>query len=337
MRRCCLLLVCLLLLTGCGRADTQDVSSFAPAEGDRLVIFTSHKETIYEPILKEFEQRTGIWVELETGGTVTLLERIAAGESGADLMFGGGADSLSAYSACFAPYVSEYAGDVAPEYDLGGGIWTPFSALPVVLIYNTKLVSPGELTGWESLLSGRWSGSIALADPTVSGSSYTAAATMLCALPGDDWDQLDRLAVQLEGRVLPASGDVVAAVAGGSCRVGVTLEETALKRQAQGADIAIVYPEEGTSAVPDGSALIAGAPHPDNARAFLDFAQSRDVQELVVSQFSRRSVRTDVSDGDALPPADELALIDYPVRWAAELKDTFSARWPELLREEAPS
>ena len=115
MRRCCLLLVCLLLLTGCGRADTQDVSSFAPAEGDRLVIFTSHKETIYEPILKEFEQRTGIWVELETGGTVTLLERIAAGESGADLMFGGGADSLSAYSACFAPYVSEYAGDVAPE------------------------------------------------------------------------------------------------------------------------------------------------------------------------------------------------------------------------------
>ena len=140
MRRCCLLLVCLLLLTGCGRADTQDVSSFAPAEGDRLVIFTSHKETIYEPILKEFEQRTGIWVELETGGTVTLLERIAAGESGADLMFGGGADSLSAYSACFAPYVSEYAGDVAPEYDLGGGIWTPFSALPVVLIYNTKLV-----------------------------------------------------------------------------------------------------------------------------------------------------------------------------------------------------
>lgn len=39
----------------------------------------------------------------------------------------------------------------------------------------------------------------------------------------------------------------------------------------------------------------------------------------------------------ALPPADELALIDYPVRWAAELKDAFSARWPELLREDAPS
>jgi len=105
-----------------------------------------------------------------------------------------------------------------------------------------------------------------------------------------------------------------------------------LKRKAQGANIAIVYPVEGTSAVPDGSALIAGAPHPDNARAFLDFAQSRDVQELVVSQFSRRSVRIDVSDGEELPPASDLKLIDYQVRWAADLKYEFVSHWTELLQ-----
>lgn len=338
-RRCLILALTALLLTGCAGSPDQSAAALAPAESDRVVIYTSHKEEVYGPIVKEFEARTGIWAEVVTGGTNELLARIA-GEADApvcDVIFGGGVESLTAYERYFQPYACAEADLIRPGLRPADDLWTPFSSLPVVLIYNTKLVSPGELTGWESLLSGRWSGSIALADPTVSGSSYTAAATMLCALPGDDWDLLDRLAVQLEGRVLPDSGDVVAAVAGGSCRVGVTLEETALKRQAQGADIAIVYPEEGTSAVPDGSALIAGAPHPDNARAFLDFAQSRDVQELVVSQFSRRSVRTDVSDGDALPPADELALIDYPVRWAAELKDTFSARWPELLQEDAPS
>jgi len=209
MRRCCLLLVCLLLLTGCGRADTQDVSSFAPAEGDRLVIFTSHKETIYEPILKEFEQRTGIWVELETGGTVTLLERIAAGESGADLMFGGGADSLSAYSACFAPYVSEYAGDVAPEYDLGGGIWTPFSALPVVLIYNTKLVRQNPPERWADLLDAGWRGRIAFADPTVSGSSCTALGTLLQAVGGNTDNTLAAFFRNLDGRIIADSGGVV--------------------------------------------------------------------------------------------------------------------------------
>ena len=218
MRRCCLLLVCLLLLTGCGRADTQDVSSFAPAEGDRLVIFTSHKETIYEPILKEFEQRTGIWVELETGGTVTLLERIAAGESGADLMFGGGADSLSAYSACFAPYVSEYAGDVAPEYDLGGGIWTPFSALPVVLIYNTKLVRQNPPERLADLLDAGWRGRIAFADPTVSGSSCTALGTLLQAVGGNTDNTLAAFFRNLDGRIIADSGGVVPAVADGHRR-----------------------------------------------------------------------------------------------------------------------
>ena len=279
MRRCCLLLVCLLLLTGCGRADTQDVSSFAPAEGDRLVIFTSHKETIYEPILKEFEQRTGIWVELETGGTVTLLERIAAGESGADLMFGGGADSLSAYSACFAPYVSEYAGDVAPEYDLGGGIWTPFSALPVVLIYNTKLVRQNPPERWADLLDAGWRGRIAFADPTVSGSSCTALGTLLQAVGGNTDNTLAAFFRNLDGRIIADSGGVVPDVADGSCYVGVTLEENARKAIADGLDVAIVYPAEGTSVLPDGAAIVRGCAHEENARKFIDFLLSPDVQQ----------------------------------------------------------
>ena len=102
-----LLLLSLLLLTAC-TSSVQTPDGLAPGDSERLVLYTSHKKEVWWPIVKEFESRTGIWVELETGGTVTLLERIAAGESGADLMFGGGADSLSAYSACFAPYVSEY-------------------------------------------------------------------------------------------------------------------------------------------------------------------------------------------------------------------------------------
>lgn len=213
-RRCLILALTALLLTGCAGSPGQSAATLAPAESDRVVIYTSHKEEVYGPIVKEFEARTGIWAEVVTGGTNELLARIA-GEADApvcDVIFGGGVESLTAYERYFQPYACAEADLIRPGLRPADDLWTPFSSLPVVLIYNTKLVSPGELTGWESLLSGRWSGSIALADPTVSGSSYTAAATMLCALPGDDWDQLDRLAVQLEGRVLPDSGDVAAAL-----------------------------------------------------------------------------------------------------------------------------
>ena len=329
-RLLCLALMALLLLSGC--AQGTDVSAFAPGEEERLVIYTSHKEEVYGPIIKEFQQRTGIWVEVVTGGSGELLERIAmeaeGGQPACDLMFGGGVESLAAYEDCFEPCTPEGVENLRGVGLSKEGLWTPFSSLPLVLIYNTRLVSEGELTGWADLLDPRWKGRIAFADPTVSGSSYTAALTLFSCIEGDDWDILAALVDNLDGGALPDSGDVVESVRSGSRYIGVTLEETALKQRSP--ELGIVYPAEGTSAVPDGCALIKGAKHAENARAFLDFVLGRDVQELLVSDLHRRSVRTDVHAPEDLPSEAELGIIDYDVHWAGALKEEFIRRWTEL-------
>lgn len=329
-RLLCLALMALLLLSGC--AQGTDVSAFAPGEDERLVIYTSHKEEVYGPIIKEFQQRTGIWVEVVTGGSGELLERIAmeaeGGQPACDLMFGGGVESLAAYEDCFEPCTPEGVENLRGVGLSEEGLWTPFSSLPLVLIYNTRLVSEGELTGWADLLDPRWKGRIAFADPTVSGSSYTAALTLFSCIEGDDWDILAALVDNLDGGALPDSGDVVESVRSGSRYIGVTLEETALKQRSP--ELGIVYPTEGTSAVPDGCALIKGAKHAENARAFLDFVLGRDVQELLVSDLHRRSVRTDVHAPEDLPSEAELGIIDYDVHWAGALKEEFIRRWTEL-------
>ena len=54
-------LVFTLLLSGCAQKQTQD---FGPADGDTLVIYTSHKKEVWWPIVKEFESRTGLWVQV---------------------------------------------------------------------------------------------------------------------------------------------------------------------------------------------------------------------------------------------------------------------------------
>lgn len=339
MKRICPLLLAALLLAGaaaCG-AKEPETAAYAPQESERLVIYTSHKEEVYWPVVQEFERRTGIWVDVVAGGTNELLERIREeGDSpGADVMFGGGVESLSAYADLFAPYTCSGAELLKPGLRGEGDLWTPFSALPVVLIYNTKLVDEAELTGWEDLLDSRWKGRIAFADPAVSGSSYTAAVTMFSCLPGETWELVRAFAENLEG-ALGDSGDVVSAVSGGRKSIGVTLEETALKGIAQGENIGVVYPAEGTSAVPDGSALILGAPHPDNAKAFLEFVQSADVQSLVVSAFSRRSVRQDVADREELPTEEEMGVFDYPMVWASALKEEFLIHWADFTGEETP-
>ena len=335
-----LLLALALLLGGCSGGSRAAQSSFAPPEEERLVIYTSHKEEVYRPIIKEFEERTGIWVEVVTGGTNELLERIGRERENprADVMFGGGVESLESYRDCFTPYLCAQAEELQSQFCSPDGLWTPFSALPVVLIYNTKLVRPGQLAGWSDLFSPEFQGKIAFADPAVSGSSFTALATMLSALDGGTEDVLRAFARCLDGRQLDSSGAVLTRVAEGSDWVGITLEETALKRIAAGDDIALVYPADGTSCVPDGSALVRGAPHEDNARLFLDFTAGADVQQLLVSQFYRRSVRTDVDPVLSLPDLAQLPLVDYDVAWVSRNRDPILMSWAFHLggEEELP-
>ena len=166
-RLAALALILGLLLTGCAAGERASASEFAPEEGERLVVYTSHKEEVYWPIIQEFEARTGIWVEVEAGGTSELLARLRreADAPAADVMFGGGVDSLEAYQDCFSPYVCAGWEGLDPAMRSEEGLWTPFSALPVVIIYNTKLVVPGQITGWRDLFSPAWQGRIAFCDP----------------------------------------------------------------------------------------------------------------------------------------------------------------------------
>lgn len=314
-----LLLAMALLLSGCG-TGWNDYTALAPAEEERLIIYTSHKEDVYAPIIREFERRTGIWTELKTGGTNELLEEIAAGNTDCDLMFGGGIDSLTAYAGCFTKYNSPAMAQVDKKFT-GDGTWTPFSSLPVVLIYNTQLVRVNPPTGWHSLLDREWRGKIAFADPTVSGSSYTALCTMAQAIGGDAEETMQRFAENLDGRQADGSGLVVGQVAEGSCYIGVTLEETALKAVSEGYDIALVYPEEGTSALPDGAAIVKGCKHEENARLFIDFLLAEDVQQCLPEKFSRRSV---LMEAESEPV---LELLSYDLDWASAMQSRLLESW----------
>ncbi len=326
----CLAVVWSLLLTGCTAGKrVSAASAYAPPEDQRLVVYTSHKEEVYQPIIKEFEERTGIWVELVVGGTNELLDRLTqeAEHPKADVMFGGGVDSLEAYGDCFTPYFCADWQQLSPSMRSESGLWTPFSALPVVLIYNATLVSPDRLTAWRDLFSPAWQGRIAFCDPNISGSSFTGLVTLLYAMGGNQDETLMDFAVSLDGRQLNRSGDVLTSVAGGTDLVGITLEETALKRVAAGDDIALVYPADGTSCVPDGCAIVKNARHLENAQLFLDFISGEDVQQRMEAEFSRRPVRTVSQEAEILLPLSDIPLLDYDISWASEHHNGILMSW----------
>lgn len=300
-------------------------------EDNHLVVYTSHKENIYEPIISEFEERTGIWVEVIHGGTNELLEQVAvtSGKNG-DVFFGGGVDSLEAYAEFFASYAADQKEVLIDTYTSQEDKWTVFSGLPIVIIYNNKLVYSSNVpAGWEDLFSEKWKGKIAFADPRKSGTSYTALATMLQIFEEDDRATISRFTYNLDGNISENSTAVLDDVISGKRLVGVTLEEIAKKRIAQGADIGIVYPKEGVCSVPDGCAILRGASNVKNAQLFVDFIVSEDVQKYIATECFRRSVRKDI-ETDAFE--DE---ISYDLVWASENQGNILNDWAEALGGEA--
>lgn len=328
------LLLSLLILAGCSISGGKPENNpFTPDESERLVIYTSHKEEIYRPIIKEFEERTGIWVELVQGGSSELLQRIADESENprADVMFGGGAESFEAYKSCFSPYICADCVSINEAFLAPDNLWTPFSSLPIVLIYNTKLVMPEQLVCWQDLFRQEFKGRIAFCDPAISGSSFTGLMTMLNTLGGEKDEILSRFADNLDDRQLESSGDVLRSVADGIDMVGITLEETAIKYIVSGADIALVYPADGTSCIPDASALVKGAPHADNAKLFLDFTLSREVQSQLTEKLYRRSVRNDIEPPAQLIPIEQIAAVDYDIAAAGQNHDAVLMTWAFYL------
>ena len=286
----------LLLLTGCSKSEE---TVYQIPEDRKLIVYTAHKADVYEPIIKEFEERTGIFVELKAGDTLALFDELQQDAPGTfDVMFGGGVENFEECRDYLEPYKVSEIDQIAEQYRTEGDAYTPFSVLPTVFIYNNKLVYPvAAPRTWEELQTDRWKGKIAFADPTKSGSSYTALCTMLQVSDQDEQKTLEDFTGALDGYLSPSSVAVLEEVNAGTRLVGITTEGMARQKILEGADITVIYPADGTSAIPDATAIVKGAKHMENAKLFLEFTVSSDVQRLVEEVFFRRTVRQSGGQG----------------------------------------
>ncbi|AJY73433.1 ABC transporter substrate-binding protein [Paenibacillus beijingensis] len=324
-------------LAGCGASDSGSGDSAQGGKKEKLTLYTPNGAEINNPIIKEFQDRTGIEVEMISGGTGDLLKRVQAEASSpqGDVFWAGGADSLEAYSKYFEPYRTAEYDSLLPQYTDKNDIYTPFAALPMIIMYNKDLVKAGEEPkGWADLTDPKWKGKIAYADPSKSGSSFTQLATFLTAFGKEDgkgWEFVKKFYQNLDGKILSGSGLVYKSVADKEFALGVTMEEAAERYIMGGANVGIIYPSEGTSSVPDAAALIKGAKHPDAAKKFIDFLVGKDVQELIGKEFNRRSVRKDATPLQGLPQSDEIKLLDYDFAWAASNKTDIIGRFQNIV------
>lgn len=304
---------------------------------DKIVIYSPLNEEIIIPIVKEFQEITGIQVEYLSAGTVNLLNELEKNNaSNIDIIWGSSKEYLDLYIEHFEPYKTVHNHIIHNDFNHENYYWNGFNLLPIVLMYNKKLVSEEEVPkSWYELLDPKWKSRTAYADPNNSGSSFMILSSFLSLGrngEGYNWENVEKFIDNIDGKMLRKSSQVYNGIANGDFALGITMEEAAIRHINNGADVGIIYLKEGTPVITDAIALMKDAKNKDNSKIFIDFVLSEHVQKYMVDYFSLRSIRTDIIPPEGLIDMDELNILNSNCTNIYKNKAEILKKWDNLYQ-----
>ena len=227
-----------LLLTGCGAA----VSGQPEAPKRCLTVCFPEEQTFWVPVLREFQQRTGIWIRTR--------QELPDSEAEPDLLLGFEADS-AAESVCVGWQVP-------------------------VIVCNPHLIRRNPPVGFADLRGDFWAGSLSFADPAESGFSRSVLA--LIASSGENPEEILRAFSGSVARLSSDSETALLNVCNGTTALGLVPESDALRAVDGGQRLDTLYPEEGSFLLPIFASVPASAPDSDGAETLLDFLLEAQTQ-----------------------------------------------------------
>ena len=304
-----------------------------------LVIYCPHPLELINPLVDDFKAKNpGINVDVIAAGTGELIKRVESEKDNplGDILWGGSLNLARTKIDLFESYTSTNEENILDYYKNIEGPLTRFTTMPSVLMVNTNLAGNIKIEGYADLLNPALKGKIAAADPSTSSSAYEHLINMLYAMgqgkPENGWDYVQKLCANLDGKLLSGSSAVYKGVADGEYTVGLTFEEGGANFVSAGSPIKLVYMKEGAVFKPDGIYIIKNAKNMENAKKFVDYATSYDVQKKV-NELNRRSIRNDLPPSDVLLSIDKINVIqdDENVvepnkqKWLNRFRDIFTS------------
>lgn len=331
LKHIALLAIAVLLLSACDAASTSTDSA------NTLVIYSGRSESLVGPLIDQFQEETGIDVQVRYGGTAelaaTLLEEGPA--SPADLFFAQDPGGLGAIAAegLLTTLPADLLAKVDARFADPNGQWIGISGRARVVIYNTETLSPEDLpTDLWGFTDPIWKNRIGL--PPTNGSFQTMVSAMR-----QSWGE-EKTQEWLEGIMAnepvfyEKNTPTVAAVAAGEVEVGFVNHYYLYRFLAEEGESFTArnhfLPGDG----PGSLVLVAGAGHlatsqnEANAIQFLEFLLSDTAQAYFATETYEYPLTPGIALAPELLPLDELTAAEINLADLADLEGTL-----ELLQK----
>ncbi|OOH92103.1 hypothetical protein BMT54_00845 [Pasteurellaceae bacterium 15-036681] len=300
------------------------IATQAQAAG-RLVVYCSATNLMCEQETKAFGEKHDVKVSFIRNGSGSTLAKVDAEKSNpqADVWYGGTLDPqsqagemglLQPYQSPNLPQIIEKFRDPAKvKGNYSSAVYMGILGFGVNLDRLHKLGIEKVPTSWEDLLDPRLANEIQIADPQSSGTAYTAIATFV-QLWGEEkaFDYFRKLHKNIsqytKSGITPSRN-----TARGETAIGIGFLHDYSVEKKNGANLEMVVPSEGTGYELGGVSILKGARNLDNAKLFVDWALSKEAQELSWQKGESFQVLTNTtaeSSPYSLDPK-KLTLIDY--------------------------
>ena len=116
----------------------------------------------------------------------------------------------------------------------------------------------------------------------------------------------------------------------GEYPIGITLEKAAVQYDLENGHLKMIYPTDGTSAVPDGIAIVKDCKNLELAQLFVEYALSAECQEAQNKDYGRRPIRSDVTPV-GLEPLTSITLMNYNFDYAGANKGDIVEKWQDAV------
>jgi iron(III) transport system substrate-binding protein len=280
------------------------------ARAPELTVYVSLDQEFAQELMERFERESGLHLRVEydteANKNVGLASRIREEHARprCDVFWSNEFAQMVALAndGRLASYDSPSARDIPASFRDPERRWTGFAGRARIFIVNTQLAQPSELHSMWDLFDPRWSGKVAMARP-LAGTTSTHMAALYQVLGEAEGRRYVETAARLadEGKLQLATGNahVARLVREGQCAFGWTDTDDFNVARESGAPVVAVYPDQdgvGTLLIPNTIGVLAEAPHPENARRFVDWALRPEIEaELAASRAAQVPVR------DAVP------------------------------------
>ncbi len=310
---------------------------------NEVVVYTTVDQIFSDPILKDFEQETGIKIKAlfdteETKSTGVLNRLIAEKDNPQCDVFWSG-DPVRAIilknKGITIPYNSPAASDIDDNFKDKEFHWIGFSARARVLIYNTNLLKSEDVpNSIFDLIKEKYKGQVAIANPLFGTTSFHFAS-WFSSLNDETAKQLLTDLKTNKILIATSNGDVKKRVVQGEIACGLTDTDDAFVAKNEGAPVDYVFLDQddlGNLIIPNTLSLIKESPNSENGKKLIDYLLSRETEAKLAISCAQMPLHKGVQVPVSIPSLDNILpmKIDYNLT-AKKLEEiqTFLKSWIE--------